>query len=74
MKKKIKSIKVRKDGWTRWHMPVMKGYIMGCCDCGLRHEVEFLPLRLKRKLKNGYNEYKKLDPKKYRIALKMRRA
>lgn len=29
------------DGWCEWQMPIMRGYQMQCCDCGLVHEVEF---------------------------------
>jgi hypothetical protein len=32
---------VDKDGWCEWQMPVMQGYKLKCCDCGLVHEVEF---------------------------------
>lgn len=28
-------------GWTDWIRPVRQGYRMGCCDCGLVHELEF---------------------------------
>jgi hypothetical protein len=28
------------DGWSEWIHP-MPGYVMECCDCGLRHEAEF---------------------------------
>jgi hypothetical protein len=28
------------DGWTDWIRPA-QGYRMGCCDCGLVHELEF---------------------------------
>lgn len=28
------------DGWTDWIRPA-QGYRMGCCDCGLVHEMEF---------------------------------
>jgi len=24
-----------------WQQPVMKGYLMKCCDCGLVHEMDF---------------------------------
>jgi len=24
-----------------WVQPVMKGYLMGCCDCGLVHRLDF---------------------------------
>ena len=29
------------DGWTRWIEPVMDGYKLACCDCGLVHNMEF---------------------------------
>lgn len=29
------------EGWCDWVEPVMKGYLMQCCDCGLVHEMEF---------------------------------
>ena len=28
------------DGWSEWIHP-LPGYLMGCCDCGLVHEMEF---------------------------------
>lgn len=28
------------DGWSEWIHP-LPGYLMGCCDCGLIHEMEF---------------------------------
>lgn len=28
------------DGWTAWTYPAA-GYLMGCCDCGLVHELQF---------------------------------
>jgi hypothetical protein len=28
-------------GDAGWQYPVMKGYKMGCCDCGLVHNVDF---------------------------------
>ena len=31
--------KVLKDG--EWVRPVMKGYKMMCCDCGLVHDMDF---------------------------------
>lgn len=32
---------IHPDGWSRWVYPVMKGYKMTCCDCGLVHDVDF---------------------------------
>lgn len=25
----------------KWYKPPMKGFILGCCDCGLLHKVDF---------------------------------
>ena len=39
--KKIKSMEfdIVKDG--EWVAPIRKGYVMECCDCGLRHKFNF---------------------------------
>ena len=29
------------DGWSRWVYPIMEGYKITCCDCGLVHQTEF---------------------------------
>lgn len=34
--KKFKKVKSNK-----WEQPIMNGYLMKCCDCGLVHEVDF---------------------------------
>lgn len=26
---------------NQWEQPVMKNYLMKCCDCGLIHEMDF---------------------------------
>lgn len=36
-----KIVAIDDDGWSRWIRPVRRGYQMGCCDCGLVHELEF---------------------------------
>ena len=33
--------KTNDDGWTRWVRPVIQGYRMSCCDCGLVHVMDF---------------------------------
>lgn len=38
---KFKKIKALGDGWSDWELPVMKGYRLGCCDCGLVHDMDF---------------------------------
>jgi hypothetical protein len=37
---------VHKDG--EWVKPIMKGWLLKCCDCGLVHRVNFKVIRLKR--------------------------
>ena len=32
---------IHPDGWSRWVFPVMDGYKMTCCDCGLVHDMQF---------------------------------
>ena len=34
--KRFKKVKDRE-----WIQPVMKGYLMACCDCGLVHRMDF---------------------------------
>jgi hypothetical protein len=38
---RFKKIKAQDDGWSDWELPVMKGYRIGCCDCGLVHDMDF---------------------------------
>ena len=33
--------KFKKVQENKWQQPVMKDYLMKCCDCGLVHEMEF---------------------------------
>jgi hypothetical protein len=33
-----------RGGWSEWQQPIMKGYMMQCCDCGLVHEIQFKAL------------------------------
>ena len=35
---KIRFKQVKSD---HWEQPVLTGYLMKCCDCGLVHEVDF---------------------------------
>lgn len=34
-----KKFKIAKE--NKWEQPIMNGYLMKCCDCGLIHEVDF---------------------------------
>lgn len=41
MSGKIKRYSENENGWTEWIQPEMKLYRLGCCDCGLVHDVQF---------------------------------
>lgn len=28
-------------GWSGWIFPRRRGYRLGCCDCGLVHDIQF---------------------------------
>ena len=45
---------VKPDEWIR---PVMKGYKMACCDCGLVHEFDFRIYHGKIQLRGRRNNY-----------------
>lgn len=47
--------------------PVMKGYRMACCDCGLVHKIDFTAVQVTRRYKNGSWRYRELDPAKFRV-------
>lgn len=42
MRKVVRYPTVQNGEWVR---PVMKGYRMKCCDCGLVHRIEFRVIR-----------------------------
>jgi hypothetical protein len=61
--------------WTKWQRPVMKGYRMTCCDCGLTHEMEFVAFVVMTKPdKNGYYRALTLPPAHFGVAFRVRRA
>lgn len=37
--------KVTENGWTYWIKPHMRLYRMGCCDCGLVHDLQFVVVK-----------------------------
>ena len=50
---KFKQEVAEADGWSREIFPVMKGYKMACCDCGLVHDINFAVVAVTKKNKNG---------------------
>ena len=57
-----------------WVKPVMRGYRMKCCDCGLVHEMQFKAIEVKRHNANGTYQYVELARSKYRVTFRLRRA
>uniref|UniRef100_A0A6M3LFE8 Uncharacterized protein n=1 Tax=viral metagenome TaxID=1070528 RepID=A0A6M3LFE8_9ZZZZ len=70
---KLKEEKEQEDGWTRWVPPLMIGYKMACCDCGLVHNMEFKAVKITAKNDDDTWEYKELDIDKFRIIMRAKR-
>lgn len=63
-----------RGGWTQWITPVMRGYLMRCCDCGLIHEIQFKIIQqTSREAKDGTWTAKKPRANGLRVAFKARR-
>lgn len=41
MRIKYSKEEIDKKGWTGWIYPNMRIYRLGCCDCGLIHDLKF---------------------------------
>jgi len=59
------------DGWTDWILP-QRHYRMGCCDCGLVHDMEFRVVVVTRK-RNGTYHTVKINPASCRVQFRARR-
>lgn len=64
---------VDEDGWTEWIPPVMNGYRMTCCDCGLVHEMDFKATEIVKRKASGSLLVRDLNPKKYQVTFRARR-
>lgn len=73
MARRIKTEYEGEGGWTRWVHPVMKGYRMVCCDCGLAHDLEFEVLEVDAYHTNGTWSGEPLDPTVYRVSFRAKR-
>jgi hypothetical protein len=65
-------------GWSDWLKPLMSGYKMACCDCGLVHELQFQVLKQKKLVKeykdgNHVFSYEEVENPKYHVGLRARR-
>lgn len=62
------------DGeWTDWITPIMTGYKMACCDCGLVHNIDFQATKVIEKFPDGTWDHEPLDIDDYRIQLRVSR-
>lgn len=71
MPKKFAIMKAGWGGWCKWVMPIPKGYLMKCCDCGLVHEMEFVAFAEKNRKRDTF-EIVKL-PYPFRVMFRARR-
>jgi hypothetical protein len=60
------------DGWTDFIKPVMRGYRLACCDCGLVHDMDFKVVRIIRTSKSGIHTVADAE-KKYEVLFRARR-
>lgn len=70
---RMKKVTANEDGWSDWQTPVMQGYKMACCDCGLVHDTEFKVLRVTKNNDDGTWDAEELDPNEYRVGIRMAR-
>lgn len=72
MAKKCKKMVAGRGGWSEWQQPIMKGYLMQCCDCGLIHEMQFKALGQVGPA-NKRGEWAAKEIKNGRVAMRARR-
>lgn len=68
----IKSVKVKRDGWSWWQHPKMIGYKMQCCDCGLIHEVQFRVVKVIKRKRWGWKTFEAAGGD-YEVDMRMKR-
>ena len=73
-KTSLTTIETTEDGWSEWQLPIMRGYRMQCCDCGLIHDAEFKATKVLESKPDGSHDCEDLDIHAYRVAFRMRRA
>ena len=62
-----------KDGWTDWQRPMMRGYRLGCCDCGLVHDMDFRVVKIVKRHRHGVKEGEVLSSKDYQVEFRVSR-
>lgn len=71
---RFRKLKEGRNGWTRWEFPVMTGYLLACCDCGLVHKMEFVAIKIKSRRKDGRFTYRSLPKNLYQFKMRAARA
>lgn len=61
------------DGWTEWVQPIMEGYRMACCDCGLVHDMSFRVYVVTERKAGDITGGELLPPEHFRVQFKARR-
>ncbi len=62
-----------KNGWTDWQKPAMRGYRLGCCDCGLVHDFDFRVVCVVKQHRDGSKEVEVLPSRDYQVEFRVRR-
>lgn len=50
---RMNKVQEGENGWSEWIAPKHKRYRMGCCDCGLVHDMQFKIVRVTSTRTNG---------------------
>ena len=70
---KFKQEVAEENGWTEDIFPIMRGYKMACCDCGLVHDIDIDVFEIKKFNKDGTFRGRRRWGKRWRVALRVRR-
>jgi len=70
---RMKRHTVEKSGDWSEETPNMDSYRMGCCDCGLVHDIQFRAIKVSELKPDGTFLYETLDQKEYRVEIRVRR-
>ena len=68
---KIPALMETVDGWTEWHA-IPNDYRLGCCDCGLMHDLESVVAKRVRRLR-GAVQVETIDNADLQIMMRARR-
>lgn len=66
-------VTAEKGQYSEPEFPIMDGYKMACCDCGLVHDMQFFVAEVIRFNKDGSFKIKERKGKKWRIGLRAKR-